>query len=524
MRTGEDIFGSLLIRARPLVFGSLLLGILATMMGVLLVRGLNAYVEGRGLGLMIIQFTIILVLAAVIRLLQSRFAARSARRMVLEFRARLMRRLVMMPWQHYATLDAAEVRRTVFEGPRTVLQSVRILDNLPPQLAQQVAGIGFIAWLAPELLPLLLTAVVAVAVACVWAFRCAQADERSRAGQEIALAQVCDGVLGNPGALRVNTETVEHDIAPRIKAITAERMAARHWISATLVATELALVFAAAMLIVAGPMIFGADPLLSIVAGFLVLFVRVGVLAEMPKIVRALEIIRAMSAMLARLEHLMVAAPKCAPAPLRPGTLESGLTVEGLCFARADPEGFTLGPLDMTLHTGEITFLVGSNGSGKTTLLRLLTGLHAPDSGGITVDGVPVEPHADTGWIGAVFEDPVLPVRADGRPDFDPVAVAAILTDLGAPGAAAITRWDRGEPDIAVECRRWIALANLLADDRPVLALDDWAAGQGVAAQRWFYTRFLPSMKQRGKTLIIATHDTAYFSSADRMVLLDKGT
>jgi putative ATP-binding cassette transporter len=51
---------------------------------------------------------------------------------------------------------------------------------------------------------------------------------------------------------------------------------------------------------------------------------------------------------------------------------------------------FTLGPLDLTLSSGELVFLVGGNGSGKTTLAKLLCGLYQPDAGEILWHEVPV--------------------------------------------------------------------------------------------------------------------------------------
>lgn len=43
---------------------------------------------------------------------------------------------------------------------------------------------------------------------------------------------------------------------------------------------------------------------------------------------------------------------------------------------------FTLGPLDMTIHQGEVVFIAGGNGSGKSTLLKLLTGLYETNTSG----------------------------------------------------------------------------------------------------------------------------------------------
>lgn len=49
-----------------------------------------------------------------------------------------------------------------------------------------------------------------------------------------------------------------------------------------------------------------------------------------------------------------------------------------------------LHPFDLTIQPGEVHALVGQNGSGKSTLVKCLTGVHAPDSGEVTVFGTPL--------------------------------------------------------------------------------------------------------------------------------------
>ena len=48
-----------------------------------------------------------------------------------------------------------------------------------------------------------------------------------------------------------------------------------------------------------------------------------------------------------------------------------------------------LSDVSLGFRSGEILGLVGENGAGKSTLMRLLEGVHAPDRGVISIDGLP---------------------------------------------------------------------------------------------------------------------------------------
>ena len=68
----------------------------------------------------------------------------------------------------------------------------------------------------------------------------------------------------------------------------------------------------------------------------------------------------------------------------RPALLEA----RALSFERnAEP---IFGPLDFSLHAGEVVLIEGDNGAGKSTLLRLLCGLLQPTSGEIRLNGEPL--------------------------------------------------------------------------------------------------------------------------------------
>ena len=50
-----------------------------------------------------------------------------------------------------------------------------------------------------------------------------------------------------------------------------------------------------------------------------------------------------------------------------------------------------LASVDFEVRAGEVHALIGENGAGKSTLVKVLSGLHQPDAGTISVDGEQVD-------------------------------------------------------------------------------------------------------------------------------------
>jgi putative ATP-binding cassette transporter len=205
------------------------------------------------------------------------------------------------------------------------------------------------------------------------------------------------------------------------------------------------------------------------------------------------------------------------------------IRMENLTFDHVDASGqsaFRLGPVDLSLTKGETLFISGGNGSGKSTLLRVLTGLYAPTSGTLLVDGRPVAGinlEAYQSMFSTVFADFHLFRRLYGLAAVDPGRVDRMLEDVGLDHKV---RYDDASFDtlqLSTGQRKRLALVVAMLEDRPICVFDELAADQDPQFRRRFYEEFLPRLKAEGRTLVVVTHDDRYFGHGDRRVVMEEG-
>ncbi|MFL6257623.1 MAG: cyclic peptide export ABC transporter [Pyrinomonadaceae bacterium] len=188
---------------------------------------------------------------------------------------------------------------------------------------------------------------------------------------------------------------------------------------------------------------------------------------------------------------------------------------------------FTLGPIDLSLEPGGIVFLVGGNGSGKTTLAKLLTGLYAPETGRIYLDGRPITDENRDFYcqhFSVVFSDFYIFESLLGleSPELDAQA-QHYLTQLQLTHKVQVKEGALSTTDLSQGQRKRLALLTAYLEDRPIYLFDEWAADQDPAFKEVFYHQLLPELKSRGKTVIVISHDDRYYYMADRIIKLDYG-
>jgi putative pyoverdin transport system ATP-binding/permease protein len=207
------------------------------------------------------------------------------------------------------------------------------------------------------------------------------------------------------------------------------------------------------------------------------------------------------------------------------------LDLKGVRFKYGDEnskDGFSLGPMDMSLTRGEVVFIAGGNGSGKTTLAKVLTGLYAPTGGAIQLDGINVD-NENMHWyrrkFAAVFSDFCL---------FEGVADLQV-EDFGSEMNWLMTRLQLSRQMLTAPAsyiqstpltsgeRGRIALVRAAIEDRPVFVFDGWAADQDHGYKDFFYQEFLPRLRGARKLAVVISDDERYFHTADRVLWLERG-
>lgn len=199
----------------------------------------------------------------------------------------------------------------------------------------------------------------------------------------------------------------------------------------------------------------------------------------------------------------------------------------------AYPDGHeALRGVDLHVHPGERVALLGPNGAGKTTLVLHLNGVLRPDSGTVTISGLPVAEDSlleVRRRVGIVFQDPddqlFMPtVRQD---------VAFGPRNLGLRGAELDTRVeealaavevsdlaDRPPHHLSFGQRRRVAVATVLAMEPEILVLDEPSSNLDPAARR----EVADILRGLDVTVLMVTHDLPYaLELCERSVLLSDG-
>ena len=195
-----------------------------------------------------------------------------------------------------------------------------------------------------------------------------------------------------------------------------------------------------------------------------------------------------------------------------------------------------LDSVDLAIPAGEFLAVVGPSGGGKSTLLHLIAGIDRPTTGSIRVGGRDVATFSERELtlyrrreVGVVFqffnllphltvrENVELPRLLDGKRDAASRTKELLeRVDLARRSDAYPGELSGGEMQRAAIARGLVTGARLLLADEPTGNLDSRHGGEVLL--------LLDEVRrERGVTLILATHSAAAARRADRIVELADG-
>ncbi len=188
-----------------------------------------------------------------------------------------------------------------------------------------------------------------------------------------------------------------------------------------------------------------------------------------------------------------------------------------------------LNDINVNFERGNIHGLIGRNGSGKTMLMKCICGFVNPTQGQITVDGKRIGKDCDfPDNTGIIIEMPGFIPYYSGYKNLVQLAnlrkkatADDIQNAMQAVGLDPLLK--RHVRKYSLGMRQRLGLAQAIMEDPDLLVLDEPMNGldkDGVADMR----RYLLALKERGKTILLASHSAEDIDVlCDTVCEMDKG-
>ncbi len=198
-----------------------------------------------------------------------------------------------------------------------------------------------------------------------------------------------------------------------------------------------------------------------------------------------------------------------------------------------------LDELDLDVYKGETLAVIGPSGSGKSTVIKVLTGLLAPTSGSVQIEGQETSGFDEDAWdelrchMGVVFqysalfdflsvgENVAFGLRRHFKLPEEEIQrrVAALLEMVGMPGTQSMM-----PAELSGGMKKRVGLARALAMQPQVVFYDEPTSGLDPVMTMTISRLIRKTQQTLGVTSVLVTHDmeSAYFA-ADRIAMLYKG-
>ncbi|RCX18837.1 ATP-binding cassette subfamily B protein [Anaerobacterium chartisolvens] len=213
-----------------------------------------------------------------------------------------------------------------------------------------------------------------------------------------------------------------------------------------------------------------------------------------------------------------------------PGDIE----FSGVSFAYADSAAVS--DISLTARSNASTALVGASGSGKTTIGKLINGFLLPDSGKVSIDGVPTcniseasiaelvsYVQQDAFMFNTSIYENILIGNPEAKRDkvYDAAKKAQIHNFIMSLPDRYDTQAGEGGCRLSGGEKQRISLARMILKNAPVIVLDEATAA--IDAQNEQAVHRAIEAVSKGKTTITITHRMNTISDADNIIVVENG-
>jgi putative ATP-binding cassette transporter len=478
-------------------------------------------------------FAVLCVLVPLSRWVSAFLLLRMSQRAIFDLRLQLCRKILAAPLKHLEEIGPHRLLAALTQDIGSMATALTELPLLCMQSAVIGGSLVYLGWLSWRVLLIVLAFLAVGIVSYRLPMRWGTRRQRLAREEGDALFQHFRAVTDGTKELKLHQRRRREFVA-RLEASASSfqhlNVTARSIFNASASWGQALFFVAVGLILFVVPTVL--RPERAVVTGFALVLLYLmnplqGVLEALPQISQAnvaIDKVERLGLSLIDLDH-----PDQRPAP-EPGPDWQELELAGVThtYAQAgEDRGFTFGPIDLRLRRGELVFVIGGNGSGKTTLAKLIVGLYLPQEGEILLDGEAITDQSREQYrqrFSAVFSDFFLFRELLG------LESAALdersrdyLEQLELSHKVRVEGGKLSTTDLSQGQRKRLALLTAYLEDRPIYLFDEWAADQDPVYKEIFYRQILPSLKSRGKLVLVVCHDDRYFPVADRILKLENG-
>ncbi|MDC0073804.1 ATP-binding cassette domain-containing protein [Alphaproteobacteria bacterium] len=197
----------------------------------------------------------------------------------------------------------------------------------------------------------------------------------------------------------------------------------------------------------------------------------------------------------------------------------------------------TIENLSFEISSGDVLIIKGQNGSGKTTLAKIISGINAPTSGSVLIDGINLRQIDFEWWSSQIIYMPESTSFFNGsilenfniyQSNISIQKVRECLVSVGLGSIAEETNQginmelhDNGN-NLSIGIRRRLALARALASDGQVIIFDEPTENLDIESKQKVYA-LLNRFVKSNKTIICFSQDPEIVKAASYVIDLDQG-